>query len=49
MSQKLQKKDYCIHKQVPHIMLVLKYGKINPTMGNLIYGHLGVFYMKRVH
>jgi|JI102314A1RNA_FD_contig_31_2748961_length_212_multi_3_in_0_out_0_1 hypothetical protein len=39
MYQKLLKMDYYIHKQEPHIMQVLKYGKINHMMLNQIFGH----------
>lgn len=46
MFLKLLKMDYCTHKLVHLTMQVHKYGRINPMMLNLIFGHLAVLYIK---
>lgn len=43
---KLRKMGSCILRQVPLIMPVLRCGKINHTIQNLISGHLVVWYTK---
>lgn len=49
MFPKLQNKDCFIHKLELLIMQVLKYGKINLMIVNLIFGHLDVYFMKWQH
>lgn len=43
MFLKLQSQAFCRHKQGHHIMLVLKFGRINHMTTNLIFGHWVVF------
>lgn len=45
MFLKFQKKDFVWLRQEHHIMPVLKCGKINPMIKNLIFGHSAVFSM----
>ena len=47
MLVKLLKKDFFILKQELHIMQVQKFGEINHTIVNQIFGHLVVFYMNQ--
>ena len=46
MSQKSQRKAYCIHRLVHPITLHQKFGKINRMTWNLISGHSAVWYTR---
>ena len=47
MSPKLSVKEaWIIHKQAHLIMLVLRFGKMNPTILRAIFGHLDVYSTK---